>query len=284
MITVTGATGLLGRLVIDALLKELPASEIVAAVRSPEKARDLEALGVQVRQADYNKSVTLKKAFDGTDKLLLISSSEVGQRPRHHRAVIAAARDADVGLIAYTSMLHADTSPLALAAEHVETEADLSESGLPFVLLRHGWYTENHTANIRAILEHGTLLGCAGKGRISAAARADLAAADAAVLLLEDQAGRVYELAGDEAYTMTELAEEITRQSGKKIVYNDMEEAQYRKVLMEAGMPAVLAVLLSNSDTGASKGGLFDDSRQLSKLIGRPTTPLKDSVAMALNE
>lgn len=282
MITVTGATGLLGRLVIDALLKERPASEIVAAVRSPDKARDLEALGVQVRQADYNNTVTLKKAFDGTDKLLLISSSEVGQRARQHRAVIAAAHDSDVGLVAYTSMLHADTSPLALAAEHVETEAALRDSGLLFVLLRHGWYMENHTAGIPAVLEHGTLLGCVGDGRVSAAARADFAAADAAALLLEGQAGLVYELAGDESYTMTELADEITKQSGKKVVYNDMPEAEYRKMLMEAGLPGGLAVLLANSDTGASKGGLFDESRQLSRLIGRPTTTLKEGVAAAL--
>ena len=282
MITVTGATGLLGRLVIDELLKHIPASEIVAAVRSPDKANDIAALGVQVRHADYNKTVTLKKAFDGTDKLLLISSSEVGQRARQHRAVIAAARDADVGLLAYTSMLHADTSPLVLAAEHVETEAALHDSGLPFVILRHGWYTENHTTGIPAILEQGTLLGCAGDGRISSAARADLAAADAAVLLLEDQAGLVYELAGDDAYTMTELADEITKQSGKKVVYKDVPEAEYRSVLITTGFPKVLAVLLANSDTGASKGGLFDDSRQLSKLIGRPTTPLAESVAAAI--
>ena len=282
MITVTGATGMLGRLVIDALLQELPASEITAAVRNPDKAKDIAALGVQVRHADYNKAVTLKKAFIGTDKLLLISSSDIGQRARQHRAVIAAAYDADVGLLAYTSMLHADTSPLALSAEHAETEEALRKSGLPFVLLRHGWYTENYTAGIPAILEHGTLLGCAGEGRISSAARADYAAADAAVLLLDDQAGRVYELAGDDAYTMTELADEVTKQSGKKVVYNDMPEAEYRKVLIDSGLPQVLAVLLSNSDTGASKGGLFDDSGQLSKLTGRPTTTLKESVAAAI--
>ena len=282
MITVTGATGMLGRLVIEALLQELPASEITAAVRNPDKAKDIAALGVQVRHADYNKAVTLKKAFIGTDKLLLISSSDIGQRARQHRAVIAAAYDADVGLLAYTSMLHADTSPLALSAEHAETEEALRKSGLPFVLLRHGWYTENYTAGIPAILEHGTLLGCAGEGRISSAARADYAAADAAVLLLDDQAGRVYELAGDDAYTMTELADEVTKQSGKKVVYNDMPEAEYRKVLIDSGLPQVLAVLLSNSDTGASKGGLFDDSGQLSKLTGRPTTTLMESVAAAI--
>jgi NAD(P)H dehydrogenase (quinone) len=131
-------------------------------------------------------------------------------------------------------------------------------------------------------LEHGTLLGCAGDGRISSAERADFAAAAVAVLLLEDQAGRIYELAGDDAYTMTELADEVTKQSGKKVVYNDMPEAEYRKVLIDSGLPQVLAVLLSNSDTGASKGGLFDGSRQLSKLIGRPTTPLKESIAAAM--
>jgi NAD(P)H dehydrogenase (quinone) len=282
MITVTGATGLLGRLVINALLQKLPASEIVAAVRNPEKAKDIAALGVQIRQADYNKTVTLKTAFKDTDKLLLISSSEVGQRARQHRAVIAAAHDADVGLLAYTSILHADTSTLALSTEHIETEAALRKSDLPFVLLRHGWYTENYTAGIPAVLEHGTLLGCAGDGRISSAARADFAAAAAAVLLLDDQAGRVYELAGDDGYTMTELAAEITKQSGKTVVYNNLSEKEYKAVLTSSGLPEGLAALLADSDTGVSKGGLFDDGRQLSELIGRPTTSLKESVAEAL--
>lgn len=282
MITVTGATGMLGRLVINALLQELPASEIVAAVRNPDKAKDIAALGVEVRQADYNKPVTLKKAFNDIDKLLLISSSEVGQRARQHRAVIAAAQDADVGFLAYTSMLHADTSTLALSTEHEETETALRNSGVPFVLLRNGWYTENYTAGIPAVLEHGTLLGCAGDGRISSAERADYAAAAAAVLLLDDQAGRVYELAGDDGYTMTELADEITKQSGKTVVYENMPEAEYREILTSSGLPQGLAALLADSDTGASKGGLFDDNRQLSKLIGRPTTPLKESVAAAL--
>ena len=282
MITVTGATGMLGRLVIDALLQELPASEITAAVRNPDKAKDIAALGVQVRQADYNKPVTLKKAFNDTDKLLLISSSEVGQRARQHRAVIAAALDADVSLLAYTSMLHADTSPLALSVEHVETEAALLKSGLPFVLLRNGWYTENYTAGTTAVLEHGTLLGCAGDGRISSAERTDYAAAAVAVLLLDDQAGLIYELAGDDAYTMTELADEITKQSGKAVVYKNMPEAEYKAILTSSGLPEGLAALLADSDTGASKGGLFDDSGQLSKLIGRPTTPLKESVAEAI--
>ena len=282
MITVTGATGQLGRIVINNLLEKIPAIEIVAAVRNPDKAEDLAALGVQVRLADYDQPATLKEVFTGTDKLLLISSSEVGQRVRQHSAAIDAARYADVGLLAYTSGLHAETSPLALIAEHKATEAVLRQSGLSFVLLRNGWYTENYTASIPAALEHGTLLGCAGDGHISSAARADYAEAAAAVLLLDDQEGRVYELAGDSAYTMTELADEVTKQTGKKVIYKDVPETEYRSVLVSAGLPEGLAALLADSDTGASKNGLFDDSRQLSKLIGRPTTTLSESVAAAI--
>jgi NAD(P)H dehydrogenase (quinone) len=282
MITVTGATGQLGRIVIDKLLEKVPATEIIAGVRNPDKAEDLAALGVQVRLADYDQPATLKEAFTGTDKLLLISSNEVGQRVRQHSAAIDAARYADVGLLAYTSGLHAETSPLALAAEHKATEAILRQSGLSFVLLRNGWYTENYTASIPAALEHGTLLGCAGDGHISSAARADYAEAAAAVLLLDDQEGRVYELAGDFAYTMTELADEVTKQTGKKMIYKDVPETEYKSVLVSAGLPEGLAALLADSDMGASKNGLFDDSRQLSKLIGRPTTTLSESVAAAI--
>ena len=282
MIIVTGATGQLGRLVIASLLEKMPASEIVAAVRNPENARDLAEKGVQVRTADYNRPATLKSAFEGAEKLLLISSSEVGRRADQHRVAIAAASEAGVGLLAYTSMLHADTSPLALSAEHKQTEAMLRRSDLPSVILRNGWYTENYTAGIPAALEHGTLLGCAGEGRISSAARADFAAAAAMVLLSEDQDGRVYELAGDEAYTMTDLAAEISRQAAREVVYKDMPESQYREVLVSVGLPVGLAKLLADSDRGASLGGLYDDSCQLSTLIGRPTTPLSDSIAQFL--
>lgn len=282
MIVITGASGQLGRLVIEALLKKLPASEIVAAVRSPEKVSDLAARGVQIRQADYSQPATLDTAFKGADKLLLISSSEVGQRVPQHRAVIDAAKRAGVKLLAYTSLLHADTSPLGLAGEHQETEALLRESGLPHVLLRNGWYSENYAAGVPAALAHGVLLGSAGSGRIASAARADYAAAAATVLTLSDQAGRIYELAGDTAYTLTGLAAEITAQSGKEIAYKDLPEADYKAILLGAGLPEGLAALLADSDTGASKGGLFDDSHQLSQLIGHPTTTIATSIAAAL--
>ncbi|MDP3924962.1 MAG: SDR family oxidoreductase [Hydrogenophaga sp.] len=282
MIAITGATGQLGRLVIQNLLNTVPASQIVAAVRSPEKAADLAALGVQVRQADYTQPPTLDAAFQGVDKLLLISSSEVGQRAPQHAAVIAAAQKAGVKLLAYTSLLRADSSPLGLAAEHKETEAMLRASGLPHVLLRNGWYTENYTGSVPAALQYGAVMGSAKDGRIASAARADYAAAAAAVLTKEGQAGQVYELAGDTAYTLAELAAEIASQSGKPVVYNDLPQAAYAAALVQVGLPEGFAALLADSDVGASKGALFDDSHQLSQLIGRPTTPLAEVVKTAL--
>jgi len=282
MIVIAGATGQLGRLVIDSLLQTVPAARIVAAVRSPAKAADLAARGVQVRHADYTQPDTLRAAFAGATKLLLISSSEVGQRVAQHRAVIAAARQAGVPFVAYTSVLHANTSLLGLAAEHVETEALLMASGLPVALLRNGWYTENYTASVPAALTHGALLGSAGGGRIASAARADYAAAAAAVLTREGQAGQVYELAGDAAYTLTELAAEVARQAGRPVAYNNLPEADYQAALLGFGLPAHVAHLLAGSDTAASKGALFDEGRQLSALIGRPTTPMAASVAAAL--
>lgn len=282
MIVITGATGHLGRLVIAALLKKVPASGIVAAVRNVEKARDVAALGVHVRRADYNQPETWDIALKGADKILLISSSEVGQRARQHRAVIDAARRAGVKHLAYTSVLRADTSPLGLAAEHKETEALIRASGIPFTLLRHGWYTENYTAGISGALARGAVYGCAGEGRVSSATRGDYAEAAAVVLTAENQAGRVYELAGDTAFTMSELAAEISRQSGKSIGYVDLPAAEYRDVLIKAGLPEAIAALLADSDSGVSKGALFDDGHQLSKLIGRPTTSLATAVAAAM--
>ncbi|KAB0670335.1 SDR family oxidoreductase [Oryzomonas sagensis] len=282
MIVITGATGQLGRLVVAALLKKIPATDIVAAVRNVDKAKDLAALGVQVRHGDYSQPATWDGALKGADKLLLISSSEIGQRAAQHKTVIDAAKRAGVKFLAYTSVLHADTSVLGLAGEHRETEALLRASGIPFALLRNGWYTENYTAGVPAALQLGAVYGCAGDGLISSAARADYAEAAAAVLTADNQAGRVYELAGDTAYTLTELAAEVSRRSGTAIGYVNLSEADYKGALLKAGLPEVVAELLANSDSGAAKGALFDDGRQLGKLIGRATTPLATSVAAAL--
>ena len=281
MIAVTGASGHLGRLAIEALLGKVPAKEIVALVRTPSKAADLAARGVQVRQADYSRPETLGPALAGVDKLLLVSSSEVGQRAVQHQAVLDAARAAGVGFIAYTSILHADRSHLALAAEHLATEKALAASGIPHALLRNGWYLENYTAQIPGALAHG-FAGSAGDGRIAAAARADFAAAAAAVITRPDQAGKVYELAGDEPFTMSELAAEVSRQAGKPVPYAELPPEAFGGVLRGAGLPGPFADVLVDADVNIARGELDDRSGDLRRLIGRPTTPLRDAVAAAL--
>jgi NAD(P)H dehydrogenase (quinone) len=282
-IAVTGATGQLGRLVIADLLALAPAVRVIGLVRNAAAAHDLADQGVELRHADYDDPASLGTALQGVGKLLLISSSEVGRRVPQHRNVIDAAKAAHVRLLAYTSILHADISPLALAAEHRETEALIRASGLPFVFLRNGWYTENYTGNVAAAVQHGAVLGSARHGRISSAARADYAAAAAAVLSSrESQAGKTYELAGDTGFTLSDYAAEIARQSGKPVIYRDLPEPEYKVALQNAGLPEAFAGLIAESDAKAASDSLFDGGRQLSSLIGRPTTPMARSVAVAL--
>lgn len=282
MIAITGATGQLGRLVIEQLLNTVPANQIVAIVRNPAKAEALSQQGIVVRQGDYTDQAALTTALKGVEKLLLISSSEVGQRATQHQNVINAAKATGVTFIAYTSLLHADNSPLGLHVEHVATEKALAASGIPYALLRNGWYTENYLASAPPALEHGVFIGAAGEGKIASATRADYAAAAAKVVSEEGHAGKVYELAGDSAWTLSELAAELSKQSGKPVVYQNMSEADFAAALKSVGLPAGLADMLADSDVGASKGGLFDDSHTLSKLIGRPTTSLAESVKTIL--
>ncbi|MGK5036769.1 SDR family oxidoreductase [Janthinobacterium sp. LB3P118] len=283
MIVITGATGNLGQHVIASLLTSVPAASIIAAVRNPAKAANLAALGVQVRQADYNDGASLDAAFKGATKILLISSSEVGQRAQQHQNVIDAAKRAGVALLAYTSVLHADTSPLGLAAEHVITEAAIRASSLPYTFLRNGWYLENHTEHLAPVLEHGVVLGAAQDGRFSSAARLDYAAAAAAVLTAA-RPQAIYELAGDQGFTLAEYAAEVARQSGKAIVYKDLPQADFKAALVGVGVPEGFADLLADSDAGAARGALEDHGKQLSALIGRPTTTLFDAVKVALEK
>ncbi|MBJ7536370.1 SDR family oxidoreductase [Marinomonas transparens] len=282
MILVTGASGQLGRLVIASLLEKTEASNIIAAVRNPDSVKDLAEKGVQVRQADYSQPETLVKAFAGVEKLLLISSSEIGQRTPQHTNVINAAKETGVSLIAYTSILKADNTPLALADEHFETEKLLEESGIPHVLLRNGWYSENYVMGLPMALEHGAVLGCAADGKFSTATRADYAEAAAVVLTSNNQAGKVYELAGDAAFTLTEYAAAITEASGKTVVFQNLPEAEFKKMLLGAGLPEGLASLFANSEAGAAIGGLYSDNKSLSALIGRPTTPIMETIKAAL--
>ncbi len=278
-IAITGATGQLGRLVIEKLKQKLPAGDIVALARKPEKAAEL---GVSARAADYADPETLPAALAGIDTLLLISSSEVGQRAVQHGNVIDAAKKAGVKRIVYTSLLHADRSVLSLAEEHRQTEAALKASGVPHTILRNGWYSENYTASIGPALAHGALIGSAGDGKISAAPRADYAEAAVAALTGAGHDGKVYELAGDSAWTLADLAAEVSKQSGKTVVYQNLPEADYAAALKGVGLPEGLAAAIAGWDVGASQGALFDDGRQLSALIGRSTTPLSVPVAAAL--
>ncbi len=278
-IAITGATGQLGRLVVEKLKQKTPASNIVALVRDPAKAS---GLGVEARKADYDQPATLAAALAGIDTLLLISGSEVGKRAAQHANVIAAAKQAGVKRIVYTSLLHADRSPLSLAVEHVQTEADLKASGIAYTLLRNGWYTENYTASIPAALANGAFYGSAGEGRISSSPRADYAEAAVVVLTSAGHEGKTYELASDEAYTLADLAAELSKQTGRSIPYKNLPEADYAAALVGAGLPDWLAGAYASWDTGASQGALFDDSRQLSTLLARSTTPLAAVVAEAL--
>ena len=280
-IAVTGATGQLGRLVIEKLKAKTDTSEIVALVRNPEKAKDL---GVALRTADYGKPATLEAALAGVVTLLLISSSEIGQRATQHANVIEAAQKTGVKRIVYTSLLHADTSPLSLAEEHRQTEAAIKASGLAYTLLRNGWYTENHLGSLPGALAAGAFIGSAGEGRVASATREDYAEAAVAVLTGQGHEGKTYELAGDTAWTLSELAAEVSRQTGREIPYQNLSEADYTAALRQAGLPEPIAQVLASSDVGASQGALFDEGRELSRLIGRPTTPLVTAVAAALKQ
>ena len=281
-IVVTGATGHLGRLVIDGLLEKVPADRITAVVRDADKAAPLAARGVTLKVADYSRPETLSGAFAAGDKVLLISGSEVGQRVPQHQAVIDAAKAAGVALFAYTSVLGGPDADFTLADEHKVTERAVIESGLPYVLLRNGWYNENYTERLAPVLEHGAVVAAAGEGRVSSAARADYAAAAVAVLTGEGHENTAYELSGDTAWSFAEYAAEIARQTGKEIAYRAVSADEVKAILTGAGLPEPLAAILADVDTAIERGLLAATPGDLSRLTGRPTTPIADSLAVAL--
>ncbi|SFK02393.1 MULTISPECIES: SDR family oxidoreductase [Amycolatopsis] len=276
MIVVTGATGHLGRLVVAGLKEKVPADQIVAAVRSPEKAADL---GVTVRKADYNDPSSLAAALEGADKVLLISGSEVGKRVPQHTAVVEAAKQAGVSLLVYTSAPKADTSPLILAPEHKATEEAIRAAGLPYTILRNGWYNENYEQTVQQAVQTGGFIGSAGEGRTASAARADYAAAAVAVLTGEGHENKIYELSGDVAWTRAELAETIAQVAGKPVTYTDLTPEQHKAALLEAGLPEGTAGFVVALDGNTKDGLLGEVTSDLHDLIGRPTTPIADTVA-----
>lgn len=280
MYAVTGASGQLGRLVVDALLSKVAPDQIVALARAPDSMSDLAAKGVYVRAFDYDAPETLVPALAGVSRLLLISGNAIGSRVPQHRGVIDAAKAAGVAVVAYTSILNADRSPMLLAAEHKATEELLAASGIDHALLRNGWYTENYLMGAGAAIARGVLLGSSGDGAISAAARVDYAEA-AATVLVRGLAG-TFELAGDDSFTQVELAAALAEISGKPVVYRNLAQADYAAALEQVGLPGPYAAILADSDARAAEGALFDASRTLSQLIGRPTTPWRETIATAL--
>jgi NAD(P)H dehydrogenase (quinone) len=277
-ILVTGTSGHLGRLIVESLLAcGVTASEVVATARNLDSIADLAAKGVAVRRVDYNDAASLKEAFVGVDKAILVSSSDVGQRVTQHANVIDAAADAGVSLLAYTSIANAETSTLLLAAEHKQTEQHLKTSGLPVVLLRNSWYIENWTDQIPVALENGAVVGAAGNGVVSAATRADYAEAAAVVLTLDDQAGEVYELGGT-PFTLSGYAAELSAQSGQPVTYQDLPTDDYVALLEGAGLPNAVATVYADADRGLKEGELLVEGGHLEQLIGRPSTQLSDAI------
>lgn len=274
-IAITGSTGQLGRLAIAALTARGVAP--IALARNPDKAADL---GVPVRAFDYKAADPA--ALAGVSVLVLISSNDFDDRVGAHKNVIAAAKAAGVGRVIYTSILRAETSPMLLAADHKGTEAALKASGLTYTLLRNGWYIENHTGSLGGAIAAGALIGSAGEGRFSAAARKDFAEAIAVTASTGGHDNAVYELAGDQSYSYADLAAEVSRQTGKAIPYNDLPAEVYAGILTGFGLPEGFAHVLADSDVQAGKGALEDNSRTLSRLIGRATTPMADVVKAAL--
>jgi len=282
-IAVTGAGGALGGLVIRHLLaRGVDPAHVVAIVRDRARAGELTGLGVTVREADYQNTAAYSEALAGVDRVLLISSNAIGGRLQQHRNVVDAAVVAGVRLIGYTSIAHADSTTMKLAVEHQATEQYIRDSWLPFVFLRNGWYLENFTATVGESADRGAILGSAGDGRVSAASRDDFAAAAAVVLTSQGQENSVYELGGDEAFTQAELAAEISRQTGKIVRYQDVPVDDYARLLAESGVPVSRASDLADSSAAVERGELEVTTGDLSRLIGRPTTPLSAAVAAAL--
>ena len=280
---ITGATGHLGRLVVEQLLAAgVPAGDIIATGRATDRLKDLADRGVQVRAVDLDDPAAVRAAVGDADRVLLISASDPGARVGQHRTVIDAARAAGTGLLAYTSIVNADTLTIRLAEDHQATERLLRDSGVPYVLLRNSWYHENYTDRLPAFLAQGVIGGSAGDGRISAAARADYAAAAVAVLTTDGHAGQAYELGGDDPFTLAELAAEIAAQSGREVRYVDLPEAGYAQALRDHGMPDPYPAMVAETDAAAAHGALYTGSGHLSALTGRPATTLSAAVAAAL--
>lgn len=277
-IAVTAATGQLGTLVVDALLQRTTADQIVAIVRDAAKAEPLAAKGVDVRIASYDDPAALSEALAGIDQVLLISGNEFGQRAQQHRNVIDAAIANDVSRIVYTSAPQADTSTLPVAPEHLATEQYLASTNVDHVLLRNNWYTENYASSVETAAATGSVLTSAGDGRVASASRRDFAEAAAVVLTTDGPVKQVYELAGDVAWTHSDLAAALAEVLGKPIEVANVSADEQTTVLTSAGLDAGLVGFIVGVDSGIKQGDLELATGDLTSLIGRPTTPIVETL------
>ncbi|WP_330358118.1 NAD(P)H-binding protein [Streptomyces chartreusis] len=266
MIVVSAASGALGRLVVEQLLIRIPAKDIAVAVRSPESAAGFAARGIQVRRGDYDVPDTLPAAFEGADRLLLISSPELDpvRRTGHHRAAVDAARKVGVGAVVYTSFLDADTKADGVTAAHHVTEQALRDSGLGHTLLRHPFYSEAFlNAGLHSAVAEGELWdGTDGRG-INTASRADLAEAAARVLIEDGHLDRAYDFTGAR-WTYPELAEVLTQVYGKPVRHRQRPEPT----------PGIQGWLEQQVRSGA----LERQTDDLGHILGRPPTALHQAV------
>lgn len=277
-IAITGATGQLGTLVLDHLLKKIPASHLIALVRDTKKAQAFKEQGVEIRHFNYDQAETLSPALKGVDKVLFISASEIGRRSDQHKAIIEAAQHAQIPHLVYTSVINADTSELGLAEEHRETEALIKASGINYTILRNNWYSENYLAGLPQIIEAGALYGAAAESQINSASRVDLAEAAANVLTNDGHINKTYELAGSNTFTFKDLAAFIAEAANKPIHYQNLTAEEYHAALIQVGLPIYVVNVIVDADIQAQKGALFNPSKDLENLLGRKTTPIQDLI------
>ncbi|MGH3250344.1 MAG: SDR family oxidoreductase [Trebonia sp.] len=283
MIVVTGATGQLGRLVVRHLLARVPADQVAVVVRDPARATHPAGHGVEVRVADHDVPESLIGAFNAGDRVLLISGNQFGRRLAQHDAVIGAARAAEVALLAYTSILGGPAARFAVADDHHVTEKAIEDSGLPYTFLRNGWYTENYTGQLASVLARGAVIGTApADSRLATATRDDYAAAAAAVLARAGHENRIYELSGDTAWSLRDYVAEVSRQSGKDVTYQRLPADQYRRILADSGLPEAMLAVFTDTEDAIARGELATTTGELSRLIGRPTTPVATTITTEL--
>ncbi|MED5077723.1 SDR family oxidoreductase [Geobacillus stearothermophilus] len=283
-ILVTGAAGKLGTKVVETLLKSVPAHQLAVSVRQPEKAEHLRARGVDVRHGDFDRPETLETAFQGIDRLLIISTDGDNEtRIRQHTNAVNAAQRAQVGFIAYTSLANANESRLALAEVHRVTEEAIANTGIPYSFLRNNWYLENEIGTVQAVLAGAPWVTSAGTGKVGWALRQDYAEAAAAVLAGDGHENTIYELSGP-LMTQEELAAALGAVLGKDVPVQQVDDAAYADIMKKAGLPDPLVSFLVDIQRGIREGSLEIESNDFEKLLGRPVTPIHDALAQLVRD